>query len=80
LDHLCHLEKYYQDSTQETVFRKNEFWESYTQFTIQRHYFITCVANFQEDTLMVLETCNDVERWYEKAYRDMEWINYISVV
>jgi hypothetical protein len=25
LDHLCHLEKYYQDSTQETVFRKNEF-------------------------------------------------------
>jgi hypothetical protein len=25
LDHLCHLEKYYQDSTQATMFLRSEF-------------------------------------------------------
>jgi len=33
LDHLRHLEKYYQDSTQATVFLKSEFQDVYAKFT-----------------------------------------------
>jgi hypothetical protein len=29
---------------------------------------------------MALETCKDVERWYEKAHQVVERIYYISVV
>jgi hypothetical protein len=29
---------------------------------------------------MALETCKDVERWYEKAYQAVERIDYISAV
>jgi hypothetical protein len=80
LDHLCHLEKYYQDSTQATVFLKSEFQDAYAKFTSERHLFTACVADYQEDTLMALETCKDMERWYEKAYQAVEQIDYISAV
>ena len=33
LEHLCHLVKYYQDSTQAIVFLRSEFQDSYTKFT-----------------------------------------------
>jgi hypothetical protein len=33
LDHLHHLEKYYQDSTQDTVFLRSEFQDTYGKFT-----------------------------------------------
>jgi hypothetical protein len=46
----------------------------------ERHLFTACVADFQEDTLMALETCKDVERWYEKAYQAVERIDYIIAV
>ena len=65
---------------QATFFLKSEFQEAYSQFTSERHLFTTCVADFQDDTPMVLETCKDVERWYEKAYQDVERIDYISAV
>jgi hypothetical protein len=29
---------------------------------------------------MALETCKDVERWYDKAHQVVERIDYISVV
>jgi hypothetical protein len=80
LDHLCHLTKYYQDSTQATVFLRSEFQYVYGKFTNERHLFTTMIANFQEDTLMALETCKDVERWYEKAHQAMERIDYITAV
>jgi hypothetical protein len=80
LDHLCHLAKYYQDSTQATIFLKSEFREAYAQFTSERNLFTVCIADFQEDTLMGLETCKDMERWYEKAYQAVERIDYISAV
>ena len=44
------------------------------------HLVTTCVDNYQEDTLMALETCKDVDRWYEKAYQAVERIDYINVV
>jgi hypothetical protein len=60
LDHLRHLMKYYQDSTQASVFLKIEFREACAQFMSKRHLFTTYVADFQEDTLMELET---VKTW-----------------
>jgi hypothetical protein len=33
LEHLCHLEKYYQDSTQAMVFLRSEFQDAYAKFT-----------------------------------------------
>jgi hypothetical protein len=80
LEHLRHLEKYYQDSTQATVFLRSEFQDAYAKFTSERHLFTAGIADFQEDTLMALATCKDVERWYEKSYQVVERIDYISAV
>jgi hypothetical protein len=80
LEHLRHLEKYYQDSTQATVFLRSEFQDAYNKFTNERHLFTTGIANFQEDTLMALETCKYVEIWYEKAHQAVEIIDYINAV
>jgi hypothetical protein len=80
LYHLCHLEKYYQDSTQATMFLKSEFQDAYAKFTNKRNIFTESIAGFQEDTLMALETCKDMERWYENAYQAVEIIDYISAV
>jgi hypothetical protein len=68
LEHLLHLEKYYQDSTQATVSLRSEFQNSYTKFTSERHLFTTGIADFQEDTLMALATYKDMEGWYEKSH------------
>jgi hypothetical protein len=62
LEHLCHLVKYYQDSMQAMVFLRSEFQDAYTKFTSERYLFIVGIADFQEDTLMALATCKDVER------------------
>jgi hypothetical protein len=80
LEHIRHLEKYYQDSTQATVFLRSEFQDSYAKFTYEQHLFIACITDFQEDTLMALETCKNVERWYEKSYQAVERIYYINEV
>jgi hypothetical protein len=80
LYHLRHLEKYYQDSTQITVFLKSDFQDAYAKFTNEQHLFTASISNFQEYTLMALETYKDVETWYEKSYQVVEIIDYISVV
>jgi hypothetical protein len=80
LDLLCHLAKYYQDSTQEVVFMRSEFRETYAQFTNERNLFTTCIADFQEDSLMGMAACKDMQRWYEKAHHSLDRIDYISVV
>jgi hypothetical protein len=56
LEHLRHLKKYYQDSTQVAVFLRSEFQEAYNKFTNKRHLFIARINEFQENTLMALET------------------------
>jgi hypothetical protein len=78
LEHLHHLEKYYQDSTQATVFLRSEFQDAYNKFTSERHLFTTGIVDFQEDTLMALATCKDMEIWYEKAHQAVERIDYIK--
>jgi hypothetical protein len=80
LEHLCHLVKYYQDSTEATMFLRSKFEDAYSKFTSERHLFIAGIVNFQEDTLMALETCKDMERWYEKSHQAVEIIDYISMV
>jgi hypothetical protein len=72
LDHLRHLEKYYQDSTQAIVFMKSEFQDAYENFTRERHLFTACLADYQEETVMALETYKDVERWYGNSYQVVE--------
>jgi hypothetical protein len=62
------------------MFLRSEFQDDYEKLMNERHLFIASRADFQEDTLMALETCKDVERWYEKAHQVVEMIDYISVV
>jgi hypothetical protein len=35
LEHLCHLAKYYQDTTQAAVYLRSEFKEAYSKFTVE---------------------------------------------
>jgi len=55
LEHLHHLTKYYQESTQATVFLRRKFQDAYNKFTSERHLLNIGIADFIEDTLMVLE-------------------------
>jgi hypothetical protein len=70
LEHLRHLEKYYQYSTQATSFLRSEFQDAYNKFMNERYLFTIGISDFQEDTLMALETYKDVERWYEKSHQE----------
>jgi hypothetical protein len=80
LEHLHHLVKYYQDSTQATMFLRSEFQDAYSKFTSEWHLFTPRIAEFQEGILMVLATYKDVEIWYEKAHQEVERIDYINAV
>jgi hypothetical protein len=62
------------------VFLRNEFQETYNKFANERHLFTARIPEYQEDTLMVLETCKDMDRWYEKVHQAVERIDYINVV
>jgi hypothetical protein len=44
LEHLRHLEKYYQDTTQVVVFLRSEFQEAYNKFIDERHLFTARIA------------------------------------
>jgi hypothetical protein len=79
LEHLRHLEKYYQDSTQATVFLKSEFQDTYDKFTNEWHLFTAAISDFQEDTLIALANCKDIEIWYDKAHQAAKRIDYINV-
>jgi hypothetical protein len=54
LEHLLHLDKYYQDSTHATIFLRRKFQDAYNKFTSERHLFIAGIVYFQEYTLMAL--------------------------
>jgi hypothetical protein len=80
LENLCHLEKYYQDTTHVAVFLRSEFKEAYNKFIDEQHLFTARIVELQEDTLMALATCKDMERWYKKAQQFVERVDYISAV
>jgi hypothetical protein len=80
LEHLCHMDKYYQDTIQVTVYLRSNFKEAYKNFTNEQHLFTAKIAELQEDTLMALATCKDIERWYEKVQQAAERTDYIGAV
>jgi hypothetical protein len=53
-EHLCHLGKYYQDTTQAVVYLRREFKEAYSKFTDEWYLFTTRIVDLHEDTLMEL--------------------------
>jgi hypothetical protein len=46
----------------------------------ERNLFTAGINEFQEDALIALETCKDMEKWYDKAHQVVEIIDYISAV
>jgi hypothetical protein len=80
LEHLCHLVKYYKGATQTTVYLKDEFNGVYNEFKKERHLLTKNIVEFQEDTLMALTTCKEMERWNEKAQQVVERLEYIEAV
>jgi hypothetical protein len=65
LEHLHHIVEYYKGAMQTTVYLKGEFVGVYNEFKKERHLLTENIAEFQEDTLMALATCKEMERWYE---------------
>jgi hypothetical protein len=59
---------------------RSKFQYAYNKFMNERHLFTVGIVDFQEDTLMALETFKDMEICYEKAHQEMEMIDYINVV
>jgi hypothetical protein len=62
------------------MFQRSKFYEAYSKFTNEWHLFTIGIVDFQEDIIMVLVTCKDMERWYDKAHQAVERIDYISAV
>jgi hypothetical protein len=56
LEHLHHLEKCYQDSTQAMMFLRSEFQYAYSKFMSEWNLFTAGIVDFQVDTLMALAT------------------------
>jgi hypothetical protein len=44
------------------------------------HLFTARIAELQEDTLMALAMCKDMEWWYEKVQQAIERVDYIGAV
>jgi hypothetical protein len=65
LEHLHHLEKYNQDSTQATMFLRSEFKDTYSKFTNERHLFnllyITFPLKFALDILWLPQSLVDIQ-------------------
>jgi hypothetical protein len=80
LEHLHHLEKYYQESTLASVLLRSELQGAYDKFANERNIFTARIVKYQEGTLMVLEMCKYIVRWYEKSHQAVERIDYISIV
>jgi hypothetical protein len=49
------------------MYLKDEFNGFYNEFKKERHLLTKNIVEFQEDTLMALATCKEMERWNEKA-------------
>jgi len=64
---LHNLSNYYKGDTHTDVYLKDEFSKVDDKFNKERHMLILNIAKFQEDTLMALVTCKEMERRYEKA-------------
>jgi hypothetical protein len=62
------------------VYLKDEFNGFYNEFKKEIHLLTKNIVEFQEDTLMTLATCKEMERWHEKLQQVVERLEYIEVV
>jgi hypothetical protein len=62
------------------VYLKGEFNRVYNDFRKERHLLTKNIVEFQEDTLITLVTCKEMERWHEKEKQAVERLEYIEVV
>jgi hypothetical protein len=62
------------------VYLKYEFGKVYVEFKKERQMLISNIAEFQEDTLMELTTCKEMERWYDKEQQVVERLKFIEAV
>jgi hypothetical protein len=62
------------------MFFRSEFQDAYSKFTSERHLFNAGIADFQEDTLMVMTMWKYMEIWYDKSHQEVERIDYINEV
>jgi len=46
LEHLLHLENYYQDTTQVALFLRNKFQETYNKSANERHLFTARISEY----------------------------------
>jgi hypothetical protein len=77
---LRHIVDYYKDAAHTTMYLKYEFGNVYDEFKKERQLLISNIAEFQEDTLMALTSCKEMERWYEKAQRVVERLAFIEAI
>jgi hypothetical protein len=60
------------------LYLKDEFGKFYDEFKKGRKLLISNIDKFQEDTLMEVATCKEMEQWYEKAHQAMERLEFIE--
>jgi hypothetical protein len=80
LEHLRHLVEYYKGATQTATYLKSEFSGVYNEYKKERNLLTENIIEFQEDTLMALATCKEMERWHERALQAVERLEYIEAV
>jgi hypothetical protein len=62
------------------VYLKGEFVGVYNEFNKEINLLIENIDEFQEDTLMALAACKEMERWYERVHQAVERLEYIEAV
>jgi hypothetical protein len=77
---LLNLAEYYQGTTHTAVYLRSKFEVAYNMFTHEWHLFTAKITELQEDTLMALATCKDMERWNERVQQVVERLKYIDAV
>jgi Skp family chaperone for outer membrane proteins len=61
LEHLCHIVEYYKGATQTATYLKSEFSKFYNEYKKERTMLTENIIEFQEDTLMALAACKEME-------------------
>jgi hypothetical protein len=80
LEHLRHIVEYYKGTTQTATYLKSEFSGVYNEYKKERTLLTENIIEFQEDTLMALAACKEMERWHERAQQAVERLEYIEAV
>jgi hypothetical protein len=58
---LCHIIEYYKGATQTAAYLKSEFSGIYNEYKKERKLLTKNIIEFQEDTLMALTACKEME-------------------